>query len=334
MIVGLGLAGAVSLPRADLPKAMSSGFADGITQSALQSEIEETLVYRNLAIIAWSSLRYVLLTETPDGVVPGQDAWLFTDEEYQYSAKSADIMQQRLAQIIDTAHSLEADGIHLTVALLPDKSRIYDNRLRHPRPPAVEERYDLALLALHEAGVDAPDLVQPLAQASRTGQTFLARDTHWTPFGARTVAEALNPSVLRHSSERTTFVAEDADPVDHFGDLLRFVRTGPFDDRLGLGPERVTPTNVFADAASIGLFGDTPPIEVILVGTSYSADPTWGFAGFLQLESQTDLLNLSKIGEGPFLPMENLMQGDTLAENPISIVIWEIPERYLTLEEF
>ena len=137
MIAGLGLAGALSLPRAHLSAVLSEGFSDGATQAALQSEVEDTLAYREGAIVAWTSLRYALFGETPKGAVPGRGEWLFTDEEYQFSPDSAQIMDQRLAQVVETAQRLDADGIHLTVALLPDKSRIYSDYLRHPRPPAV-----------------------------------------------------------------------------------------------------------------------------------------------------------------------------------------------------
>jgi len=41
-------------------------------------------------------------------------------------------------------------------------------------------------------------------------------------------------------------------------------------------------------------------------------------------------MNVAEEGRGPFRPMQNYLDGDTISDVPPKIVIWEIPERYVT----
>ena len=83
-----------------------------------------------------------------------------------------------------------------------------------------------------------------------------------------------------------------------------------------------------SDARSLGLFEevDTP---VVLVGTSFSARDDFHFLGFLKSELRADVLSYAKEGQGPFVPMDVVLQSTALAEARPQFVIWEIPERYL-----
>ena len=69
---------------------------------------------------------------------------------------------------------------------------------------------------------------------------------------------------------------------------------------------------------------------VAVVGTSYSADSRWSFTEALKISLQADVLSVAAAGEGPFAPMAEYLESDTLSELPPQLVIWEIPERYVT----
>ena len=68
-----------------------------------------------------------------------------------------------------------------------------------------------------------------------------------------------------------------------------------------------------------------------LVGTSYSADERWNFAGALRQALGSDLVNFAEDGRGPLLPMLKFLQSDDFKNAPPRLVIWEFPERYLPI---
>jgi alginate O-acetyltransferase complex protein AlgJ len=161
---------------------------------------------------------------------------------------------------------------------------------------------------------------------------FLRTDTHWTPYGARVAAGAAAPAVAaelqRAGSPRAAFLSEPEKPREHRGDLLRFIRLGPRLRRLGPPADSIVPVAArAAGGGEPGLFGELV-IPVVLVGTSYSAGPLWGFEDALKMALQADVLNVAEEGRGPFLPMRDLLEGTVLEDVGADLVIWEIPERY------
>jgi alginate O-acetyltransferase complex protein AlgJ len=333
-VVLLACVGIATTLRADFSATFSTDFEDGSTQQELQSIFDESLPHRGASLSFWNALRFRLFQETAEGAVAGNDGWIFTAEEYEYVIGADLRFAEAMASIADTAATLRAQNIHLVVSLIPDKSRIYPEFLRSNRPAPVINRYEAARALMVENGIDAPDLLSALLKARDTTPVFLERDTHWTPFGAQAVAQALAGSVRSRSQNRSAFEVTPAPAIAHSGDLLKFVETGPFAKSLGLLPEIVMQFDIYPVSGSIGLFDDPAPVEVALIGTSYSADPLWNFASFLRFESEAELLNLSQVGMGPFFPMVEFLNADITNENNISVVVWEIPERFLTLSEF
>ena len=70
-----------------------------------------------------------------------------------------------------------------------------------------------------------------------------------------------------------------------------------------------------------------------LVGTSYSAGEAWDFAGALREALGADVLQAAQEGEGPFEPMSDYLEDDAFLQTPPRLVVWEIPERYLPVED-
>lgn len=107
------------------------------------------------------------------------------------------------------------------------------------------------------------------------------------------------------------------------------METGAFHALIGPAAEVIeVPTTVALDAGQ-GLFGDVAT-DIVLIGTSFSARTEFNFAGFLQQATGMTVVNLAVEGQGPFAPMQAALDAGTITDLSPSIVIWEIPERYIS----
>ena len=85
--------------------------------------------------------------------------------------------------------------------------------------------------------------------------------------------------------------------------------------------------------AGADLFGEAPAPAVVLVGTSYSANPLWNFTGALQEAFGEDVVSYATPAKGPFLPMLEYLDSADFQSAPPRLVIWEMPERYLPMRD-
>ena len=69
--------------------------------------------------------------------------------------------------------------------------------------------------------------------------------------------------------------------------------------------------------------------EIVLVGTSYSANALWSFEPQLKAALGKDVLNLAEQGHGPFVPMADVIRQLDAGNLHPRAIIWEIPVRYL-----
>ena len=167
---------------------------------------------------------------------------------------------------------------------------------------------------------------------------FLRTDTHWTPAGANAAAQEIGRQLAAQGlagSGTAAYKTTLAEATTYKGDLLNYLPLDPyFASMLPPGdPLAVPSTETVADAAS--LLSDSTPM-VALVGTSYSANERWNFAGALQEALHEDVVNHAQEGKGPFVVMLDYLAELKAAEaTPAEdaepaprVVIWEIPERY------
>ncbi|MGJ8585345.1 MAG: alginate O-acetyltransferase AlgX-related protein [Marinosulfonomonas sp.] len=327
----IAMIGVLSVADTDWRTPLSMGFVDGETQRQLENAFDQGVVVRSISISGWTTLKYLLFGETLPGAVAGHAGWLFTDEEYTAAPGFEERRAIKVAQIISTVNALSDKGTHTTIALLPDKARVMTEYLAKPRAKVVDGRYDATLSDLSAAGLQVIDLRKVLLAAKANGQVFMRTDTHWSPHGARAVAVALAASIKENTEQRMIFVTEFSGLVGHKGDLLSFVNIEPFSRLTGISDEEILIFETSSDTG-LGLFDDVA-VPATLIGTSYSAMDQWNFVGFLKQSSQTDVLNRAENGRGPFAPMNDfltqLIEGNVSAD----VVIWEIPERYLTMSE-
>ncbi len=298
----------------------------GSYQRAYEESFSANVPLTILAQNAYTTATIALFGEAGSEVVIAARDWVFTAEEFRAPSQLYALQEE----LLSTRNVLSEHGITLVPLIVPDKARVYADLLPRPRARGVEARYNQSLDLLAELGFPVADLSTQLILARAIAPTYMRTDTHWSPFGAETVARVLAEAVgLRGAGEtlfETTFSA--AEPFD--GDLRPFVETGPFRDLAGPAEETIQrPTTVALDT-DLGLFGEMQ-IDAVLIGTSFSARSDFNFDGFLQVETGLNIVNLAVEGQGPFAPMRNALADGSIFELNPNIVFWEIPERYLQI---
>lgn len=305
----------LSLPRDDL-------LAGGLTRD-FEAQYKKTLPHFSPSFGVIGAVRYAVLGEARGGAVVGRDGWLFTAEEAQ-TLPSADDRRAIIAEIQNVGARLAAQGTDLAVLVLPAKIDI-----QNAQSPDLALSTNMArlhadfLTDLRTAGVTAID-PRP-AMIDQKEQVFFATDTHWTPFGAGLAAKAAG-ATLPHGA--LIFTAKNIHTKPMTGDLIRFVTDDRLAPMIGLLPEKVTLSTMTSGTAPKDIF-DAAPADIVLIGTSYSANLDWGFADALSHVLGREVANHAEMGLGPVRPMLTYLQSDDFQTKPAKLVIWEFPIRYL-----
>ncbi|SDG85500.1 alginate O-acetyltransferase complex protein AlgJ [Pseudomonas benzenivorans] len=310
---------------------------DGGLAKTFESHYDKQLPVKEIGTNVWAALDYLLFGEGRPGVLVGSDDWLFSDEEFKPVEGARQNLRDNLALIQGVRDELARRDIALVLAIVPAKARLYPEHLGEHRASSLQQRlYQEFHVAARGAGITAPDLLGPLQQAKQQGPLFLRTDTHWTPLGAEIVARQLGAAVsqsLALGGEPQQFVTEAGEQAPYKGDLTRFLPLDPLFAELLPAPDPLQKHQTRAVDQASGadaLFADSE-LPVTLVGTSYSANPNWNFAGALRQHLQRDLSNHAEDGHGPLLPMLKYLQSEELKNAAPQLVIWEFPERYLPM---
>jgi alginate O-acetyltransferase complex protein AlgJ len=321
--------------RAAVTKPLPPGkYIDGEITSAIESSYEDELPLRNPSGAALNALTYTLFGEGRKGVVVGEAGWLFSAEEYDWTPQSEENLKANLAYVGQVATKLRERGIALQIALLPEKADVYADHLLRPRPAAHQGKYEKVRDALLATGASVPDIREPLRAASTKSAVFVPTDTHWSVAGAGIVAKQLAVDFPAHELVAAAeFQLKPEAPVQHSGDLKRFIELGPFGSMLPQTDETVTPVVATAAGGSVDDFlGDDTAAGapgIALVGTSYSANRLWSFEPQLKQALGADLVNYAEEGHGPIAPMKGLIEKLEAGALDVKAVIWEMPIRYL-----
>lgn len=308
---------------------------DGVLKGEFTQEVDTlyraNLPHREPAVGIVGAARYALLNEGRDGVVAGDKGWLFTKEEYRPLDPDAQLTSDALDWIASVDAQLAQMGSALVVVPVPakvDVDRAYAGASDTAGESAAAYAWFMAALAQRDiVTVDSrPALLD-------TPDAFFQTDTHWTDLGASATADVIAASGVIAPGD-TAFAREEQTPVTFIGDLVSFVTSDGLAPSVGLAPETVTPylAQPAADDLSGGgldLFGNSGPVPLVLVGTSYSANENWSFVEALKLSLEHDVLNYAREGMGPVAPMD-LFLDQIDRDAPPPVVIWEFPVRYLT----
>ena len=301
---------------------------DGRNARQIESLYDEKFVMKDWGTNVWAAFDYQLFNGGRPGVVVGKQGWLFSKEEFVWSPREAAHLQAALDEIATVAWQFSAANIQLLPVLLPAKSEIYSEQLLQVNPQLQARLYEQALHGLADRGVAVADLRPLLWRAAKQQEVFLKSDTHWTPFGASQVAQ-WTAQQLGHEGDGHRFSTELGEAKPYRGDLLNYIPVAPY--FADWGPEAdllVTPLTL-DNGSGDDLLAEAPTISRLLVGTSYSANEAWNFAGAIKQATGADWVNYAEQGKGPFQPMRTWLADNPLAKTEIRQVVWEIPVRYL-----
>lgn len=336
MIVFLASGFIISLFNPALLRAPAQPLLDGSWTTAYQRDFDAESPLLKPATTTWGMLEYTLFKQGRPGVLVGENDWLFSTEEFEVTLNEDDqpALDEDLSAIADIRQRLRSDGVELMVVVLPAKARLYPERLgRYQLPAAAQDRYAAALHRLEELEVHVVDPLRPLLQEKGSSQLFLRTDTHWTPEGARVVALAIADQVERTGQSgwlgSRDFGTSRQESETVRGDLTEFLPLGPFYDWVGPRDDRISIYRTESNTPSSNDLLAKVTIPVTLVGTSYSEDERWNFAGALREALGSDILNAARRGEGPFRPMFDYLDGEAYRSTRPDLIVWEIPERYL-----
>ncbi len=323
--------GALSVLTRPVTYEMQGGsWLNGEAALAYEAHFNESLPLRQAYIDTWGIIEYSLFNQANDGVLVGSDGWLFTSEEFAYYPDEAAAISEKITLISKFKEVLAAQDIDLVITLVPSKTSIYPEHLgRYNVPDYVTTRYDRELEAIEAAGIDVIDLRPALFDVKQEGLGYFKTDTHWTPLGAAAAAKEIARALQEKGYElpfgSNSFVTNPADSLtQHEGDLIPFIPLGVLKEQLA--PAREPLQEVVTVQTNVGLFADTST-PVTLVGTSYSGDSRWNFAGALKEALGMHVLNAGLVGQGEVVPMEAYLASENPVENKPELVIWQLSER-------
>ncbi len=307
-------------------------FREGRSTGALEKQFDQKLPARSALITLANAVRYLITRSGGEQVRIGKDGWLFLTEELRYDADGSTHLKARAELLGAAERGLERQGVKLIVALVPDKARVYADKLAAGRYPDYNRaRYQDGLDALRAQGVVTVDLLGPLTQAAGQTEVYYRTDTHWNQNGAQAAAQAV-AAVVKQSGielEETSFSSsKDNGPVERGGDLIRLMGLADAAKVLGLRPDMEVPIVTRQSSIDSGgaLFGETA-VPLVLTGTSYSLRAN--FHGFLQQELSAKVLNGAKDGGGLLQATSAYLKDDAFRLAKPKVLLWELPERFL-----
>lgn len=328
------------LALASVPAALSFSAAaqtpwlNGKLALAFEKHYDKGFPLKELGTNTWAALEYGLFGEGRPGVVVGRQDWLFTDEEFKPALNDQQLNDNW--QLIASVHKeLQRRGIELQLVLLPAKARLYPEFLAEQQPSVQQQAlYAQARQRMQALGLQGPDLLAALQAGKAREAVFLRTDTHWTPYGAAVVAQAV-AEYLRRGGQwqggELSYSTQVKGHETHKGDLLSYLPLEPYFAEMQPPAEKLEQHNTELSGEAGGdLFGDSTP-QLALVGTSYSANAKWNFLGALRQNLGSDLYNYAEDGHGPLVPMLRLLAKGEAETAGLRLVLWEVPERYLMM---
>ena len=269
LVIGL-LAGGWMLGKAKIPAASlaPARWADGEAGRAINEALK--LPVQAQADLATAALRYRLLGDLGPQVALGCPDWLFyRDGLRPQPGAGAQVLAQRVRLMQHWSAQLKAQGVQVLVVVVPDKSRVEQANtcgLRHSA--SMRARLGQWQQALHAAQVSSTDLLPVLQGAD--APMFFRTDVHMNRLGAQRAADAVAASalpLLGGPGGQAFEVGAPGPAKPRMGDLivLAGLEKAPPAWRPTLDQE---PEQVIAPLRSGGLLDDTPPVEVLLLGSS------------------------------------------------------------------
>ena len=312
---------------------------------------------RKVGLNVWAAFQYTLFKEAKKGLLIGRQGWFFSSEEFIAYADGEQALEDNIHFIAQASRQLASRDVALMVVLIPSKARLLKAHTGRHQPALLQQKiYPQVLDSLQAEPVLIVDGLQVMASHPQPESLYLKTDTHWTPEAAKliagTTAALLKQQIRELQLRPQRFITERTGSHLIDGDLLRFLPLAPLFENLMPAAESVALFQTYP-AGDEALFGEEFgeefnqqkivsngeealffPIElpeVVLLGTSFSADRRWNFDGALKQALAVDVQNLAEQGQGPIAPMTRFLTDYLPLSANLKLVIWEIPERYLSV---
>jgi len=276
--------------------------------------------------------------------IQGKNDWLYVRHELIPPELAADA-DRALSLIAKLNRALAQQQIALVVAVVPSKMETYPEHL--PDGLKLTDHMtgfnDRVHATLRAAGVRTIDLKGPFKSSPlRTSDTplYFRLDTHWTPTGALVAAQAIEAGIKADpvlskalaAARPEKFTLKWATQKVRETAINDITRLLPADSKPYAAEDVLRFQVGKADRANASaLLAPPSGGDVALVGSSFSGD--WsGFANALRYTLQHDLVNYSINADvGPWYAMRGYLSDDAFQANRPKLIIWELPERAISL---
>ena len=242
-------------------------------------------------------LEWRFLADAGEKAVLGRHGWLFYRDSVRFATErptGAALIDSSdpLPAIRSFRDQLQARGIRLLVVPVPSKESVYPgmlaSRAEHAGVVVCDQTRSL-LQGLDRSGIEHVDLFDAFRRARQAEsladptRLYLARDTHWSPKGARVAAAAVARRVLERGfvSRGNDAFLERLVTVRRHGDLVEMLQVRQIE--RALEPESLVCRQVVHSDTGKP-YRDAPESEILILGDSflriYEQDEP-GSAGFI-----------------------------------------------------
>ena len=313
---------------------------DGSWVDAIESELEGRTALRRFLRPRYAELSYLAFGEMQQGVVEGEDRWLFLERRMLTQSRAQrEGMARSMRAMGRIGALLEARGIDLALVVTPRAYTVYPEALpARPRRPYAA-LYGEIVEMLRGEGLTVLDVLDDLRASER--RTFLKNDLHWRPEGALVAARAAARDLRDEGFDGGAPPGEPIDLVVQREEDAPFV--GQELLRLGFTPggalERrfhdqvrwariVRPEDPETHVEAVE---ETCPI--LAIGTSMSGN-RWPFLSALMAELGVGINAHVRAGFAAGYRGVDLARYWAVGALPLpQVLVWEIPEDFYAYEE-
>lgn len=270
-------------------------------------------------------------------VISGHDGWLFRSKQLRNDHLKYD--EAATKALLDVQKAFAARGTELVIAYPPTRSMVaYDHipeevRLQYQLPNADTMQSDY-LSYIKDMQKDELQIVGLTHMPKGTDFAY-KRDHHWNTQGAKAMAKEIASFIKDHpkyaSLTQTKYSTNVSKDKTDFAGTLGKAYADICAQEIPTEEIFTQQTTPIEDTQSENaLFGDVPQAEVILVGTSNSANKNSesNFEGALKQALSVDIENHALAGARVDGPMISYLNSGAFDENTPKFLIWEIPGYY------
>lgn len=274
---------------------------------------------------------------TFDEMTQGKDGWFF---RINRDLDSQLLLTPEVETLFSRfAKALQRRGTLLVLSPVPPRAAVARDYLDTTdplqaafSPDKAVENYQQVTQNLAQAGVMMPNLFEtqpPPNEMPNDRPFFFKRDHHWTPYGARAVAQKIGEVVkatelyktLKPSTYETKIISRSGWKPSMAIELQRLCR-----DVIPPEPFERFQTQMVAGNDADALFGDEQGSEpAVLVGSSFSAVQEYNFDGFLMEATGLEIANHAISAGMQFNAITSYTSSPSFENAHPPFIIWEMP---------